>query len=162
MPRNINGSMSDVNIPGYLPVHMQANTLFCMSYGSRLKAAREYKGLSQAQLAKESGISQPSVSHLENPANGAEGSDRTVQFARACGVSPDWLADATGPMLPHLSVNEATLAAYALMIHPRLRELVELAGKLSDDGLIELVGMARMLNTMADTRRRANPAASSS
>lgn len=61
-----------------------------MLYGQRLKAARLYSGLTQAVLADRSGCKQTNVSKLELGL--ARGSDYTVQFALACGVSPAWLA----------------------------------------------------------------------
>lgn len=69
-----------------------------MRYGERLKAARLYAKLTQAELAERCGVAQPTISELETPKT--NGSAYTTRFARACGVSPDWLADEIGEMTP--------------------------------------------------------------
>jgi transcriptional regulator with XRE-family HTH domain len=73
-----------------------------MTYGERLKQARKYAKLSQQELCTRIGIQQPSLSYLES---GAAGSEFTVQLARACGISADWLADETGEMLPSVYIT---------------------------------------------------------
>lgn len=64
-----------------------------MRYGERLKAARLYAELTQMELAERCGIAQPTISELEATDGG---SAYTTRLARACGVSPDWLADEIG------------------------------------------------------------------
>lgn len=72
--------------------------MFCgMRYGERLKAARTYAKLTQTELAERCGIAQPTISELEATDGG---SAYTTRLARACGVSPDWLADEIGEMKP--------------------------------------------------------------
>lgn len=72
--------------------------MFCgMRYGERLKAARNHAGLTQTELAERCGIAQPTISELESTDGG---SAYTTRLARACGVSPDWLADEIGEMQP--------------------------------------------------------------
>lgn len=56
--------------------------------------------MSQEDLATKAGIRQPSLSYLENPKSNATGSEHTVRFARLCGVSPEWLAEGIGEMVP--------------------------------------------------------------
>lgn len=68
-----------------------------MTYGERLVLARIHAGFTQHELAVAVGIKQPSLAHLEK--NG-KGSAFTVKFARACGVSADWLDDEIGEMIP--------------------------------------------------------------
>lgn len=71
-----------------------------MRYGERLKLARERAGLSQTELAGLVGMKQPSLAYLENPDNNAKTSEFTVKFARALGISVDWLDDEIGEMIP--------------------------------------------------------------
>lgn len=65
-------------------------------YGARLFQARKHAGLTQGQLAKLAGTSQTNVADAEKI---ALGSSFTAQFAKVCGVSPEWLANADGEML---------------------------------------------------------------
>lgn len=72
-----------------------------MKYGHRLKAAREYAGLTQSGLAERANVgTQESISKLER--TDAKGSEFTVQYAMACGVNPVWLATGEGEMAPTL------------------------------------------------------------
>lgn len=76
-----------------------ADKISDMRYGERLRAARKHAGLSQAQLAEAVGITQATISQIETSASDG-GSVHTVRFARVCGVSPDWLDDEVGDMIP--------------------------------------------------------------
>jgi SOS-response transcriptional repressor LexA len=62
-------------------------------FGKRIKQARKLAKLTQEQLAKAVGISQGSLSEMEN-----EGlsSTYTVQIAHVCGVNAKWLATGVG------------------------------------------------------------------
>lgn len=72
-----------------------------MKYGLRLKAAREFAGLTQKGLAERANVgTQESISKLER--TDAKGSEFTVQYAIACGVNPVWLATGEGEMAPAL------------------------------------------------------------
>lgn len=89
-----------------------------MNYGERLKAAREHADLDQYELAEAVGIKQPSVSYLESSPK-ATGSQYTVQFARACKVSPDWLADEIGEMVPATyQTTDPKIIAVARVMEP--------------------------------------------
>lgn len=73
--------------------------------------------MTQSQLADAVGIRQPTLSGLES--SDSEGSSFTVQFARACGVSADWLADEVGEMLPGgLYVTDPKLVAIIKAMEP--------------------------------------------
>ncbi|CAK0776853.1 hypothetical protein CCP4SC76_6240017 [Gammaproteobacteria bacterium] len=71
-----------------------------MRYGERLRAARQYANLSQAELVARIGnaCSQENVSKLER--GNASGSEHTALFARACGVDHIWLSIGEGDMIP--------------------------------------------------------------
>lgn len=86
-----------------------------MKYGERLKIAREHAGLSQAALAEKAGVgTQENISKLER--TDAPGSEFTVQYARACGVSPDWLASEQGVMIDGLFVHDARIKSAVLLM----------------------------------------------
>lgn len=66
-------------------------------FGDRIKRARKFAKLPQVKLCKMVGMSQGSLSELENT---GMSSTFTVQIARACGVDAHWLATGEGEMLP--------------------------------------------------------------
>lgn len=61
------------------------------TYGSRLKEARNKKGLMQHELSELSGISQVTISSIENFRSESY-LDTAIKFAKALDVSLDWLA----------------------------------------------------------------------
>ena len=73
-------------------------------YGTRLRAARKFAGLTQQELSKKTGIPQSTISTAERIGGG---SAETVTYAQACGVAPNWLANGEGNMevVPRLSAN---------------------------------------------------------
>ena len=54
----------------------------------RLKALRKRAGLSQAELARRSGVAQPTISRIEAGLRRDVGLDVIDKLARALGVSP--------------------------------------------------------------------------
>lgn len=85
-----------------------------MRYGERLKTARTYAGLTQAQLAERAKVgTQESISKLER--TNASGSEYTVQYASACGINPIWLATGEGVMVQTYPSNEKVRRALELM-----------------------------------------------
>lgn len=80
-----------------------------MLYGKRLKLARAHAQLTQSVLADRAGCKQTNISKLEIGV--ARGSEYTVQFALACGVSPAWLAiEGDEPMTrPPLSTEDRAI-----------------------------------------------------
>lgn len=118
MTPNIDISICHVNRHLCLPDHRAAYNFDPMNYGERLKAAREHADLDQYELAEAVGIKQPSVSYLESSPK-ATGSQYTVQFARACKVSPDWLADEIGEMVPATyQTTDPKIIAVARVMEP--------------------------------------------
>lgn len=72
--------------------------------------------MTQAKLEELSGVSQPLISQLENSKT-ATGSEYTNRLARALGVSPDWLADEIGEMVPMThTITDPRIAAIARML----------------------------------------------
>jgi phage repressor protein C with HTH and peptisase S24 domain len=66
-----------------------------MSIGKRLREARQNARLSQAELARRTGLTQPTLSALEN--DSSRGSLSIAQIADTLGVNPLWLAEGRGP-----------------------------------------------------------------
>ncbi|OUM01647.1 hypothetical protein A8M77_15350 [Variovorax sp. JS1663] len=62
--------------------------------GSRIKAARLRKGMTQAELSQRAAVGQGDISKLENGT--VSGSTKVVQMARALGCDPYWLATGEG------------------------------------------------------------------
>ncbi|WP_440590609.1 XRE family transcriptional regulator [Rheinheimera fenheensis] len=60
-----------------------------MSVGKRVKEARQAAKLSQADLAKQVGITQPTLSELERGIS--QSSTHLISIAKICGVDPNWL-----------------------------------------------------------------------
>ena len=91
-------------------------------FGQRLFDARKHANLTQMELAKAVGTSQPNLAELER--KGA-GSALTPAFATRCGVAIEWLAYGQGDMLAretersgggggHSTLSEAALSIAAL------------------------------------------------
>lgn len=66
-----------------------------MHLGDRLKSCLDGAGVSQAALARDVGISQPSVNYLVKSPNGARGSKHLRAIARRLAVSGDYLEGLT-------------------------------------------------------------------
>lgn len=81
----------------------------------RLKQAREYARLSQAQLAEaiENACSQVNISKLER--SQATGSEFTAQFASACGVNALWLATGQGEMVDSYNFRDERIRHIAMV-----------------------------------------------
>ena len=68
-----------------------------MSFGERVRTAREARGWSQKELGRRVGISQQAVAKLERK---GQGSSRVLGLAAALQVSPEWLQFGTGDRDP--------------------------------------------------------------
>ncbi|MGT2495036.1 helix-turn-helix domain-containing protein [Cupriavidus basilensis] len=88
MQVNNHGSLTKNNW-GYIVAPMK-------TLGERVRYARKEKRLTQAELAKLVGVSQPMIRKIEA---GSETS-KTVALAIALGVRPEWLASGAGEMFP--------------------------------------------------------------
>ena len=63
--------------------------------GKRVKSLREMRGFSQSQLAKQTGIKQPTLSRLEGGIAKEMRSDAVARLASALGVTSDFLLGKT-------------------------------------------------------------------
>lgn len=69
-----------------------------MSFGERVKRARELAGMSQAEAAEEIGMSRVCYNRWESLGAIPKTLDKYKLAAAAFGVSWQWLADGVGPM----------------------------------------------------------------
>ncbi|MDQ6212338.1 S24 family peptidase [Achromobacter insolitus] len=76
------------------------------TFGGRLKLARKAANLTQKQAAAKAGMSQGTLSDLEN--DGSTSSTYTARLAHAYGVNARWLADGEGD--PVISAGESNRA----------------------------------------------------
>lgn len=102
-----------------------------MNYGERLKAARKHAKLSQAKLAEMTGVSQANISKLE--LSEATGSEFTVQFSVACGVSCEWLAMNTGEMVNNVNYNNEDIKRAIVLMQDMPEYALKHAVKIIDD-----------------------------
>lgn len=100
MTDNIGVPMLLVNrlsyIGSYENADMKTLTKATTTLAERMKLARAHAQLTQVQLARKTGIKQPTISDLESGKQ--KKSAYTTQIAHACGVSPFWLATGRGDM----------------------------------------------------------------
>lgn len=83
-----------------------------MNLSERIKAARQYAGLTQAKLAKRVGVAQTAISQLES--GKVQRTSYLSEIAYACAVNSQWLASGRGVMV------EVDGAAQVDMSKPRL------------------------------------------
>lgn len=62
-----------------------------MIYGERIRQARELRGLTQHELARQIGVTQPTIAHLESGLY--EGEDRVAEIAFKTGFPPSFFSD---------------------------------------------------------------------
>lgn len=70
-----------------------------MTLADRIKDARTRAELSQAELARRSGISQPSLHDLESGKSKTARSTTLMRLAEALGQTPEWLIGGKGALL---------------------------------------------------------------
>ena len=69
-----------------------------MSLGSRIRELRLIKGWTQTELARRSGVSQPTISAYETDSDKDHKVDVLFRIAGALQVSPDYLRTGKGPV----------------------------------------------------------------
>lgn len=119
--------------------------------GERIRQAREYRGLSGEELAKDAGYkTQSGIGNLENRATG-RGGFRLNKIAEVLDFPVEWFLN--GPDLDDLSAIDPrtqqqprTLAAnpYAITPHQRATALLE---RLNDAGLLKAIEYLELLET---------------
>ncbi|MDP3322662.1 MAG: helix-turn-helix transcriptional regulator [Hydrogenophaga sp.] len=114
MTREYNHSYIDVNNSSCFTQNKFDCISIVMTFGERLKIARQHAMLSQVALADKVQISQANISKLE--IGEANGSEYTVQFAMACSVRPEWLATGQGEMTDGLYVEDVRIKKAVLLM----------------------------------------------
>ena len=98
-------------------------------YGNRLREARRHAGMTQVELSAKSGVPQTTISTAERLGNR---STDTVAYARACGVSPVWLASGDGPMVldPVTPLDDLECLTAGAMEIAALYDMIPLASRI--------------------------------
>lgn len=99
---------SPVNRETFVAGYREADTLRTMTIGDRIEQKRSALGVSQAELARRVGVSQPTISALIKGDN--LGSKHLHRIAAELETSPAWLAGETDDDAP-ISVPPSALAA---------------------------------------------------
>ena len=97
-----------------------------MDLSERIKQSRKKSGLTQAQLAKLSGVSSPVIHDLE--AGKSQGSSHLVKIASVLNVSPNWLYSGTedhGFSTDNLSERELALIRNYRLLNESDRKIME-------------------------------------
>lgn len=106
--------------------------------GNRIKAARIFKKHSQAWLAEEVGVTQPSVQHWE--AGKAEPTTNNLSLiAQALSVRFEWLATGSGEMLPSPSSEAENLRTWHSPDEVEILELLKQLPKGKRQSLIHFL-----------------------
>jgi transcriptional regulator with XRE-family HTH domain len=84
----------------------------------RIKAVRQERGWSQAQLAEKVGVAQSSIGNIESGVR--QRPRELVSIAKALNVSPDWLETGKGPKRERVALTVVEQEA-----PPSVRALVE-------------------------------------
>lgn len=89
-----------------------------LPFNKRVKASREFAGLTQQQLADacKERVTQKHIERMENRPEGFR-SYYTAHIAAACGVNPLWLATGSGQMVTPKDIPEDALAIGAAWHH---------------------------------------------
>lgn len=124
-----------------------------LSFGERLKRARERKGLTQAQVMKITSITDKSLSRYENGAS-APDPDTILELIRLYDVSADYIMGLTLQM-GHASdpASGTSLAAPAIASDPDIHEKLE---GLSDDARKKAEEYIEMLKTLDEVKSGEN------
>lgn len=95
---------------------------------SRLKLAREARGLTQVELAKVAGVPQQTISALETKQSSVTKADTLFLLSDALGVNARWLATGDGEM-----------------DKPPSSELIDLANSMPPDKLAAVLAVIKAL-----------------
>lgn len=123
-----------------------------LSFGERLKRARERKGLTQSQVMKVTNISDKSLSRYENGAS-APDPDTILELIRLYDVSADYIMGLS-PVMGHATdeVSGSSLAAPAIA-SPDAHEMLE---GLSGDARKKAEEYIEMLKTLDEVKSGEN------
>jgi transcriptional regulator with XRE-family HTH domain len=80
-----------------------------LSFGQRLRQVRDFRGLSQSEVAVRAKIPVAMISHFETGVRGSASADNLVKLANALEVSVDYLLGRTEDPAPRSGPVEAAL-----------------------------------------------------
>lgn len=108
------------------------------SFGRRLKGLRDEKGLTQAEVAKEVGVSRVAYLSWENGSKSGKlpSGDRLNKVAAFFGVRPEWLYDGTPPRLQSQPPPSLT---------PDQKEILEILEPLKPEDRAMILAMAKRM-----------------
>ncbi|WP_196798758.1 helix-turn-helix domain-containing protein [Burkholderia diffusa] len=108
---------------------VEPDWLSLKTLAERLKAAREYRRLTQDELARRSGIRQGSISKIESGETREIRSANLEKLALALDVSPYWLmfgdSDGRGEVVAESSISAQDLLRFYQALKPRSRSMIE-------------------------------------
>lgn len=107
-----------------------------MGAGSRIKELRTVKGMTQEQLAKAAGITQPSLSDLERGESKVPRGSTLIKLAIALESNPNYIETGKGHPTPQTSVDfeeSELLAVYRALEPANQANLLSMARVLLDN-----------------------------
>ncbi|MFT4172148.1 MAG: helix-turn-helix transcriptional regulator [Rhodocyclaceae bacterium] len=116
-----------------------------LTLAERLQSARHNAGLTQSALARQAGLSQTTISSLENGQR-LKGSTQIARLAAVLGVNALWLAEGRGPRNGDTVRNAEEAGSVYFSQHMRttelaLRGLAKALGLKVEDFAIDAVGI---------------------
>lgn len=119
-----------------------------LSFGERLRRARERKGMTQAQVMKVTNISDKSLSRYENGAS-APDPDTILELIRLYDVSADYIMGLSSDMGHAPDSPAGTSLAAPAIATPDAHEMLE---ELSDDARKKAEEYIEMLKTLDEVK----------
>lgn len=130
-----------------------------IEHASKLKAARERKGLTQTQLAKLAGVSQGTIGNIEAGTRGYGAS--VVRIAKVLDVTPEYLTSNDGELHPTPQVSESVRLLTYVPQQPLTNDAEMTFAGTVFPSRIKVVGMAKLDDDgFFDEMPADNPAAS--
>lgn len=110
--------------------------------GTRLKEARNSKGITQQQLADIMGVS---VSYVKNTERGGKPSiEYLLVVANECQVSTDWLLIGVQSIPAEQGTSQATTQKIEAIFDPDLKDMMDVLKSLMENGDSDLRGWAKI------------------
>ena len=120
----------------YSPPYAVRHYRKTMGAGSRIKELRTVKGMTQEQLAKAAGITQPSLSDLERGESKVPRGSTLIKLAIALESNPNYIETGKGHPTPQTSVDfeeSELLAVYRALEPANQANLLSMARVLLDN-----------------------------
>jgi len=106
-----------------------------MTLGLRIRTLRNNKKMTQTQLAKLAGVSQPTVSAYENDNVPNPRSSELMRIAAALETTPEYLTTGEGPesLSNAVSDERSLLSAFSKLSNPSRAALIAAAKAMAND-----------------------------